>query len=131
MRRIFLILMIALLPVRGWATDVMGIVMAAQELSAVQRIAAHTDQSWTAVPSDASTPVVMPADCPMGTSRASDDDASAAYQGCATCQLCMALSTCQTCTLIDMTSSPPALPGLAFIGFSSAERAPGFKPPIS
>ena len=113
MRRVFLILMIALLPVRGWATDMMGVVMAAQELSGAE------------------TAFSMSADCPMGATQTPDDGASDTHQGCATCQLCMALFTANTPVIVNIVSLPQAPQGRASISFTSAERAPGFKPPIS
>ena len=51
--------------------------------------------------------------------------------GCGTCQLCMALVTGYPMALVSATYLPQAVAQLATVSFSSAERAPGFKPPIS
>ena len=131
MRRVFLILMIALLPVRGWATDMMGVVMAAQALNAVQDVAGNASDAQAGTPRSAETPFSMAADCPMGVTQTSDDETPASLQGCATCQLCMALFTACLPVIINTVSLPQAPQGLASISFTSAERAPGFKPPIS
>ena len=131
MRRVFLILMIALLPVRGWAADMMGVVMAAQELSAVHGIAANGSEAQAGKPNGAEKRLNMPADCPMGATQTPDDGASNTHQGCATCQLCMALFTANTPVPIITISLPQAPEGRASTRFTSAERAPGFKPPIS
>ena len=131
MRRVFLILMIALLPVRGWAADMMGVVMAAQELSAVHSVADSGSEARAGNPSGAEPAFNMSADCPMGAIQTPDDGASDTHQGCATCQLCMALFTANTPVPIITITLPQAPQGRASTRFTSAERAPGFKPPIS
>jgi len=133
MRHLLLVLLIAVLPVRGWAADVMTVAMAAQELNAIKIVAssAHstraTDQFSTEIQAN------MPADCPMlASSKATGNNtASPLCKGCTTCQLCMALVTGYPMMLIGAVPLPQATQGMASISFSSAERAPGFKPPIS
>ena len=146
MRRLLLILMIALLPVRGWAADVMGVVMAAHELSATLRIAGgaggagsagsadhlgSANEAKSVQPSGAETPFSMSPNCPMWAAQTAGDDTSTSYEGCATCQLCMALVVGQPFVLSTAASLPQAAQGFSSVTFTSAERAPGFKPPIS
>ena len=140
MRRLLLILMIALLPVRGWAADVMGVVMAAHELSATLRIAGgagsaghlgSANEAKSVQPSGSETPFSMSPNCPMWAAQTTGDDTSTSYEGCATCQLCMALVVGQPFVLSTSASLPQAAQGFASVSFTSAERAPGFKPPIS
>ena len=143
MRRLLLILMIALLPVRGWAADVMGVVMAAHELSATLRMAGgaggtggadhlgSSNGAKSAQATDAETPFSMSPNCPMWAAQTAGDDPSASYEGCATCQLCMALVLGQPLVLSTTAPLPQADQGFANVSFTSAERAPGFKPPIS
>ena len=140
MRRVLLILMIALLPVRGWAADVMGVVMAAHELSVALRFAGgagSSDHSGSANeaksvrPSGAEALFNMSPNCPMWAAQAAGDDPSASYEGCATCQLCMALVVGPVFALSNIAPLPQAAQGFASVSFTSAERAPGFKPPIS
>ena len=131
MRRVFLILVIALLPVRGWAADMMGVVMAAQALSASKHIAANASDAKPATSSGAETPFSMSADCPMWASQTADGDPSVPHTGCTTCQLCMALFIGHTFELITAAPLRQAAQGIACMSFTSAERAPGFKPPIS
>ena len=158
MRRILLILMIALLPVRGWASDVMSVAHAAQQLNTTEFIATHALQTrataifygYFEVKSVSS----MPWDCPMAAgdvaSGAADvtdvtDVISAAQNrsgnrlltpkslchGCGTCQLCMALATSMSLPVFDASTATYPVPLPHNSGFSSATLPPGFKPPIS
>ncbi|MBC7617378.1 MAG: hypothetical protein H7293_00035 [Candidatus Saccharibacteria bacterium] len=131
MRRVLLILMIALLPVRGWAADNMGLVMAVAGVSAQQSTVPAMSDAGPATSAGAQKFWGMAADCPMRVSPAADGDQSASNTGCTTCQLCMAVFTSQAFTFIGTTLLPQAPPGLGSTLFSSAERVAGFKPPIS
>ena len=146
MRRLLLILMIALLPVRGWASDVMTVASAAQQLNATELVANHAlptraratfDGYFEAKPASST-----PWDCPWrakdagraaqdGSDSASDSPSNRFCNGCNTCQLCMALVTGYPMALVSATYLPQAVQQVATISFSSAERTPGFKPPIS
>ncbi len=138
MRRFLLIFMIALLPARGWAADIMAVSMATQQLHAVQLVQSGIDGQ-----NAPSQPVVqvrptMSADCPMmalladKTVRdASGETGSTVFKVCTTCQLCMGLVTGYALCGPPLTPLPQAALWLGSISFTSAERAPGFKPPIS
>ncbi len=138
MRRLFLILMIALLPVRGWAADMMAVSMAAQQMHAVQFVQSGIDGQNGSAPLVRQVQPAMSADCPMmamlaGKSGrdAGDETGSSVFKVCTTCQLCMGLVTGYVPSGPSMTPLPPAALCLDGASFSSAERAPGFKPPIS
>ena len=145
MRRLLLILMIALLPVRGWASDVMSVGSAVQQLNATEFVADNALQTRARGTFDgyfeAKTASSMPWDCPMaaqgGGSAAQDRSGNVIMllkplcPGCGTCQLCMALVTGYPMALVSATHLPQAVQHLTAIGFASAERTPGFKPPIS
>ena len=134
MRRVLLILMIAVLPVRGWAADMMGVAMAAHALSATLQIAGHSSHAnevTFAPPNGAEAPFSMSSDCPMWAAQTAGDDPSSSHEGCATCQLCMALVAGYAFVLIRTASLPQAVQEFASIRFTSAEHASGFKPPIS
>ena len=146
MRRLLLILMIALLPVRGWASDVMTVASAAQQMNAIASVAdyaiptrakAEFDGYFAAKPASS-----MPWDCPWrakdvgpaaqdGIDTASNSASIRLCNGCNTCQLCMALATGVNLPVVDATVAtyPVPLPGNS--GFSSANLPPGFKPPIA
>ena len=146
MRRLLLILMIALLPVRGWASDVMSVASAAQQLNTTELVAVHAPQTRARATFDGyfedKSASSMPWDCPWrakSAGSAAQDDVDGASDspsnrfcnGCNTCQLCMALVTGYPMALVSATYLPQAVQHLTAIGFASAERAPGFKPPIS
>ena len=150
MRRFLLILMIALLPVRGWASDVMTVASAAQQISVASNttevVAAHALPTGVRATFDtyfeekpAST---MPWDFPWraknaadtvqyGIDSASDSPSNRFCNGCNTCQLCMALFTGVSLPVLGTTQTGYPLPVLHSTGFSSATLPPRFKPPIA
>ena len=139
MRHLLLILMIALLPLRGWAGDAMATGMAAGQLAQVHQrqiatksIATHAHAASAtahfdheAAELDARLTV---ADC--AGHGADDTDAS----HCDTCSACQA---CHTVALADSAPSVPptfqafSLPHTAADQFASADAALRQKPPIS
>lgn len=124
MRHAILILMIALLPLRGWASESMVVSMAVQQL-----VAANGEITKKAE---------MPADCPFANPTAaksqngtSSEPVSPLCKGCTTCQLCMALVTGYAPMLAIAAHFHHAKLLSNGMSFTSAERAPRFKPPIS
>jgi hypothetical protein len=131
MRRWFVLLMIALLPLRGLVGDAMAADMMAKHLSTAQ----------TAVET-ASAHHEMDPDC-MGHSHANADtdanadaDASVATNAspcptCASCQVCssVALAFAASVAVSPVFTQPTPVATLAT--FASADPATGFKPPIS
>ena len=130
MRHLILILMIALLPLRGWAADGMTVRMAAQQLVTIENVAAQALSTRSSGLFDAEIRAGMPADCAMQMTPASDDGSVPPGHGCTTCQLCMAVVTGYPTLLVTARVLPQAVQGLNATRFTSAERAPGFKPPI-
>lgn len=117
MRFLFITLMLVLLPLRGWAGDVMAVNMAATTVAQAK---------INLIGSQAS----MPADCAMH-SKSSTNDAAAYCSNCDTCELCLAVANLTHASLpasqLTQHSSP-----LAFdASFSSAARTSKLKPPIS
>ena len=115
MRRLFLLLMIALLPLRGWAADVMSIDMSVNQA---------TSQAGAS----------MPADCPMqlgAVSAVQGDEPGPAMQGCASCELCVPATEVGAFEMDVAAFARHAKPVGAEAGFLSATPAPSFKPPIS
>jgi uncharacterized protein YoaH (UPF0181 family) len=137
MRHWLLILMIALLPARGWIGDAMATGMAAGH---AQQIAAktiainpHGQRAESHFEHDVSTSEVAQA-VPDCAGHASSDTPTAADAHCESCSACQA---CHTLALSPATvdslpvfqafhPSPAAVPR-----FASAEAALGQKPPIS
>ena len=109
--RFFILLLIVLLPLRGWNADLMGTQMAANQ-------------------------AVMSADCPMmagmqASTHDSTHDDSEAQRSCQSCQLCMPLIALESLTIDTFTVKPQAPQAHHLARFVSAELVRAVKPPIS
>ncbi len=124
MRALFLALLIAVLPLRSWLGDVMALERIAPVPTAQsEQVTAHGDAHAAG-------------DChgAMGHPDAGAADASPGdgdCHGCTACQIChsvaLGVAPPPAITAVRPTLAPPtSLPR-----YVSAERAPGFKPPIS
>ena len=141
MRRFIFILMIALLPLRGWMGEAMATEMATMHLIATQAIntpatakfgtkngmngmSGHSEASVDAtLPSTA-----MPADCEMHAKSASDSTPS--KQLCSHCQACHAVGLAATVQIISPSSLHTPAPAEHVSLFASAPLALSQKPPI-
>ncbi len=108
--------MIFVLPLRGWAGDLMSVQMAMGGLAPQAAIA-------------------MPADCPMQSmhAAASPDDASQAPAGtpdCSTCDLCLPIAELASPAFDAAPFAAHAAPPMRGVSFFSASPALAFKPPI-
>jgi hypothetical protein len=132
MRTLFLALMIALLPLRGWVGDVMALELdtapakahhyvsvaaqtALQEGSEVHTVAGHHGHAM---------PVASNED-------ACDDQLHGAEGHCTLCQICHSVALAPVLPLLPAAVLPLAAPAAAQPLYTSAERALGDKPPIS
>ena len=138
MRHFFLIVMIALLPLRGWVSDAMAMGMVTaqvQQQTPPKPVATHAHEAGEqahhvsdAVAADASP---TSADC---SGHASGVDEHAADTHCSSCSVCQA---CHTVALSPASAdaatafNPRTLPRAVVTQFASAEAALGQKPPIS
>lgn len=112
--------MLVLLPLRGWAGDLMAIEMAA---------GLAMDQTAGA----------MPPACPLHAQMTVDADADAGadqspadpQDRCGSCQLCLPLAEACAAELNIAVFAAHIKPLLGGIAFLSAPPAPNFKPPIS
>lgn len=114
-RFLVIALMLVVLPLRGWAGDVMAVNMASTtvvqaKMGSLTHLAA------------------MPADCDMHAQPPTDN---AVYcSDCDTCELCLAVANLAFATWSG-TQQARHLAPLAFdAGFSNAARAENLKPPI-
>lgn len=143
MRILLLALMIALLPLRSWVGDAMAMEMVANTLSDTEiatNFAAHrTDNTRAKAQFDNQPAAMNHADCPGHTAMvaSSDSPADDAHQAhaadcatCAACQICHTMALTPMALQITSTALPAGLPQASSHHFASAERAPGFKPPI-
>jgi len=129
MVRWLVLLLIALLPLRGWVGDAMAGQMLVQQIAAAQAggaPASHAAPHHHAAAMDhdcmnhgvapeAAPAAQSPQDCPT----------------CASCQVCSAVALVFDATAPPLSHAPSATPSWAGHGYPSAERAPAFKPPIS
>jgi len=131
MQRWFLILMLVLLPARGWSAQLMGIEMGAAQMATVQMGSAHHASMSTN--SDAMAD--MPADCPMHKAVSAQEantgtNVDQQHPTCQACQLCMPLAVlAHTGFPLGHQRCPMPLPQ-ARMRFVSAELALAVKPPI-
>jgi hypothetical protein len=116
-KRLCLIVLILLLPLRGWTADAMAVAMGMHGLAAASAQAALSD---------------MPADCPMlsiAGQAAADGSVSGTGKTCNTCQLCMGVAApfavAVEPTMSDAASAPAHRPA----AFISADLALSAKPP--
>ena len=123
MRHVFLILMIALLPLRGWVSDAMATGMLASHEAGTK---AHQDTET--VVADV-TPTA--ADCPGHAAGAESHAADAHCESCSVCQACHTVALSPTGTDVTAVFNLSMLPWAAVAQFSSAETALGEKTPIS
>ena len=121
MHRWLLLVMIALLPLRGWVGEAMAGQMLQQQLAGVEAVAtqatqaaAHEDCMGHATPADDST-AASPTDCPS----------------CASCQVCSSVALAFNATALQPIAFSPPAPTTFVHRFASAEPAPALKPPIS
>jgi hypothetical protein len=149
MRRVIFILMIALLPLRGWIGDAMATQMAAHSAvhsasgaSAEDRhdrastpAASHVHESGEPAghDHDAAVSVVgtMPPDCVQHGADSSVDHANTGCENCALCQACSTVALTETGSSAAAAFVIGPVPRASATQFASAEPAPGQKPPIS
>jgi len=123
MARLIVILLIALLPLRGWSATGMAVQMA---LAGNATMESSMDAG------------AMPGDCPMMQKVASAVGKtpdkpmdSKSHQGCQTCQLCMTLATLDSLSAKLPEPEPFGSPLALADRYASAELVEDSKPPIS
>jgi hypothetical protein len=120
MQRWMLLVMVLLLPLRGWAGDLMGVHMATS---------GHATQASTA----------MPPGCPMHAGEqasakgqsAEAHAAGAGMDGCSSCELCVPLAELPGGRLEAVRFAAHEPPQQFPVGFVSTVPAPAVKPPIA
>ena len=136
MRRLLFILLIALLPLRGWVGDAMAIGMAAQQvrmasISAALDAHAPLEETHGHQAANTDTDAVYANECHGATGGATSHSADSDCESCAVCQAChtVALSSAASDALARLAPAVP--PQTVVAQFASAEAALGQKPPIS
>lgn len=135
MHRLFLFILIALLPLRGWVGDVMAMEMASQQLNTILSVATHAQPTGATGQFGSQNAAATHSECPghpaMASGDASDNTASGHCNTCGVCQICHTVALAGTAAF-----NPPqavfVLPlPLGSTRFASALPAPSLKPPIS
>ena len=116
-RFLLIALMLVLLPLRGWAGDVMAVNVAA---TAVVQAKMDSMTSQAAIS----------ADCDMHA-QPSTDSAAPFCSNCDTCEMCLAVANVTFATWVDMQQPRHCAPVAFDARFSNAIRAMQLKPPIS
>ena len=133
MRRFFVILMIALLPLRSWAGDLMAVSMSTQVLQVanMQFMASQTASAGENCPGHSSAKNLKFPQTSAETATSQTEDTDGHCKTCVTCQICHSVA------LVNVISVPHgALEGtlkeaLLSSRFASATLADCVKPPIS
>lgn len=135
MRRWFFVLLILLLPLRGWVGDAMAVQMAvpnqhAPAAGVMQHVdaasdSAHNHSGFSVTPAAAD-------DCGGHTSAlGTGDDMDAAHcEACAMCQTCHTVAVMLLPELLAAAQVSPTSPPTSMHVYSSADRALLLKPPI-
>ena len=120
MSRVFIIFLIALLPLRGWS---------------LERMMFQMDMDAPSVTVASESDTAMSPDCAMHMGMNSnvhdaDTDQGQQHKGCQACQLCMPLVTLDMPFALAITPLPHAMPTLHPRLFVSADAVRHAKPPI-
>ena len=133
MRRWFFVLLIMLLPLRGWVGDAMAMQMAMQGQHAPASGAMlHADGDTDPAHSHVNSVVLAAADDCAGQTGAQDtgDAMDAEHcEACAMCQSCHTVAVLLPELAAAAQVSPESSPTAVHV-FASADRAPLVKPPI-
>ncbi len=132
MRRLVLILMLVLLPLRGWVGEAMAMQMLAQHVFATQNVAALADEISVEATFDAE----MQADCHgdshvPAVATAPADSSSSACGTCPLCQMCHSVAAPAPFTSVPTPWLPHVQPTTGSARYASAPAAFALKPPIS
>lgn len=140
MRHLFLIFMIALLPLRGWVSDAMATGMLASEVqqhqqTATKKVVTHGHEAGTKAHQDTQTVMAeaaqTAADCSGHASGAEPHAADNHCESCSVCQACHTVALSPAAAGVTAVFDLRTLPRAAVAQFASAEAALGQKPPIS
>ena len=122
MVRLVLVVMVLLIPLRGWSAERMCLQMAANQV-ALELRSVHAPVA------------AMAQDCPMmanaDASREAPDAQDSSGSGCQSCQLCMPLAAAEHLTPNTGEAAPRAAVPPGYMRYASAELTRHTKPPIN
>ena len=126
MRRFFVIILIATLPLRAWAGDMMAVGMMAKNVN--MPVAAHLP---CAEHDAGESGALQQSPDSTEASDASEVSPSAHCDTCVACQICHSVALASPAILQAPAVTTPAQPASRSARFASALLAIGLKPPIS
>ena len=119
MGRLFIIFLIVLLPLRGWAGDLMSVHMETSGLAPGASSVMAPDCSMRSAPAAANS-----------ASDADDPALSSGMESCTSCDLCLPIAELPDAGRTTLGFAAHAKPLTSGIDFASAPLAPAMKPPI-
>lgn len=131
MRRWFILVLVALLPLRGWVGDAMAGQMLAQHLAATKTVASTPVSMGGGEHSDCMGHAASPAAPAADEAVVADAPAGADCPTCAQCQACSSFALALPPAIALPPLAQAVVPGEAAARFASADPLPGLKPPIS
>ena len=131
MRLLFVILMMALLPLRGLAGDVMAIRMAVYLPSDGAEVVVATSVAELVVAAASHADCIGHADATVEQGPLPATGGSGHCSTCSSCQVCFSVALPVLPTMWSASPLPNAVPRIGNSAFFSAVSAPGLKPPIS
>jgi hypothetical protein len=117
-RRLFVLLMIVLLPLRGWAGEIMAVQMATIGM---------TGESSAGMPPDCHLLMASPS----AATDAQDTRAGTDMPSCESCDLCLPMAEVAAVQSLQASFADHVKRAPRGAAFLSVAPAPGFKPPIS
>lgn len=129
MRRLFLVLLIALLPIRGWVGDAMAGQMIGQHLAATSIAAVAVDEQTASLPGHDGC--AGHAGATQAPAEAPSTDINADCGTCTSCQVCHSVVIAPPSVDSGISPVQHRVAAQSGMRFASAEPARGFKPPIS
>jgi hypothetical protein len=139
MRRLFVALMILMLPLRSWIGDVMAMELMQPALQAVHAHATDTPEA-ASLARDGDAHAMHDAHAaghghatPVATDGAADGHAGhgSSHLACTACQVCHSVAMAETAPALAGEALPHAAPQAALPHFASAEARLLAEPPIS
>ena len=121
MARLFILFLIALLPLRGWTAERMVF-----EMEAGAPLAAVSQAAGAGMGEECALHMQM-----ASSHHQSGESHAPAHKGCHSCQLCMPLAALASPLVLAVAASPQVLPITRSSRFVSADPAHDVKPPIS
>jgi hypothetical protein len=118
--RLFILFLIALLPLRGWTVERMAFGM-----EGGAPVAALSQPVDTGMSEECAQHMQMASD-----HHTSGESQTPAHKGCQACQLCMPLAAIESPVVLAAAASPQTLPIARSSRFVSADPAHDVKPPI-